>query len=117
MAGITSQPAGMICRYHLWKGFGLGAIGFMTTGAYECRIQLWRCDGRGIISMPGQGSVAGLAGHDHMLTLFLLICDIAMTGLTGISAGEGNRPGRCLGNRSPAIVPILPKASWNDGGA
>ena len=61
--------------------------------------------------MAGQGSVAGLAGHDHMLALFLLIDDIGMTGLAGIAAGEGNRPGRCFGDRSPAIVPVLAKAA------
>jgi len=107
----------MICRHHLGKALGLGAVGFVTTGAYDRRVELWRCNRCGIVSMTRQGSVAGLAGHDHMLALLLLIYDVGMAGLTGIVAGEGYRPGRCLGDRSPAIVPVLPKASRNDGGA
>jgi len=117
MAGVTGKPAGMICRHYLGKAFGLGTIGFVTTGAYQRRIQLWRCNGGGIVSVAGQGPVAGLAGHDHMLALLLLIYDVAMADLTGIMAGEGYRPGRCLGDRSPAIVPVLAKAARNDGGA
>ena len=117
MAGITSQPAGMICCHHLGKALGLCAIRFVATGTYDRRVELWRCHGCGIVRMASQGAVTGLAGHDHMLALFLLLYDVGMAGLTGIVAREGNRPGRCLGNRSPAIVPVLSKASWNDGGA
>ena len=107
----------MICRHHLGKPLGLGAISFVTTGAHHSRVELWWCNGRGIVSMAGQGSVAGLAGHDHMLALPLLIYDVGMAGLAGIVAGEGYRPGRCLGDRSPTIVPVLAKAARNDGGA
>jgi len=106
----------MICRHHLGKASGLGAIGFVTTGAHDRRVELWRSNGCGIVRMARQGSVAGLAGHDHMLALFLLIHDVRMAGLTSIVAGEDNWPGRGLGDRSPAIVPVLPKAFRNDGG-
>ncbi len=116
MARVTREPAGMICGHHLGEALGLGAIGFVTTGAYECRIELWRCHGCGIVRMAGQGSVTGLAGHDHMLALFLLLYDVSMAGLTGIVAGEGYRASRCFGDRSPAIVPVLAKAARNNGG-
>ena len=67
--------------------------------------------------MAGQRSVASFAGHNHMLTLFFLFHDVGMAGLTGIVAGECNGPGRSLGDRSPAIMPVLPKAFRNDGSA
>jgi len=67
--------------------------------------------------MAGQGSVASLAGHNDVLALFFQFHDVGMAGLTGIVAGECNGPGRGLGDRSPAIVPVLPKAFRNDGGA
>ena len=117
MAGVTGESAGMVCRHHLGKAFGLGAIGFMTTGAHDRRLKLWRGYGCGIVRMAGQGSVAGLAGYDHMLALFLLINDVGMADLARVMAGEGDRPGRSLRDRSPAIVSVLPEASGNDGGA
>ena len=117
MAGITREPAGVICSHDLGKALGLGAIGFVAAGANECRVELWRLDGCGIVRMACQGAVAGLAGYDNMLALFLLVYHVGMASLTGIVAREGSRPGRCFGNRSPAIMTVLSKASWNDGGA
>ncbi len=116
MAGVAWEPAGMIGCHYLGKAFGFRAIGFVATAANECRIQLWRFNRCGIVSMASQCSVACLAGHDHMFALLLLIDHIGMTGLAGIVTCKGNRPSRCLGDRSPAIVPVLAKAAWNNGG-
>jgi len=52
-----------------------------------------------------------------VLALFFQFHNVGMAGLTGIVAGECNGPGRGLGDRRPAIVPVLPKAFRNDGGA
>ena len=67
--------------------------------------------------MAGQRTMARLAGYNNVLALLLLLHDVGMAGLTSIVAGEGNGPGRCLGDRSSAIVAVLPKASRNDSDA
>jgi len=64
--------------------------------------------------MLGQGSMAGLAGNDHVFALLFLFDDIGMTGLADIVAGKGNGMGRRLWNGRAAIVAVLPKAARND---
>jgi hypothetical protein len=61
--------------------------------------------------------MAGFAGNDDVLALPFLINDVGMAGLTGIVAGEGYRPGCDLGDRSAAIVAVLPKTARDDGSA
>jgi hypothetical protein len=117
MAGIAGESAGVICGRYLRESFWFCAVGFVTAGTDHDGIQLRRCDGRGIVGVFGLGSMAGFAGNDDVLALPFLINDVGMAGLTGIVAGEGYRPGCDLGDRSAAIVAVLPKTARDDGSA
>jgi len=117
MAGVAGYSSGVICRYHLWETFRLGAVGFVTAGADDGGVQLGRCDRSGIIGVNGLGSVAGFASDDHMLTLLFLINDVGMAGLAGVVAGKGNGPSGGFSDGISAIVAILPKTGRDDRGA
>ena len=115
MAGVAGDATRVIGRHYLGKSLRLGAVGFVTTGTYDGGVQFGRSNGRRIVSVFRLGSVAGFARNDDVLALLFLIDDVGVAGLTGIVAGEGNRPARDLGDRSTAIVAVLPKAAWDDG--
>lgn len=107
----------MLCGGHLGEGFRLGTVGFVAAGADEGGVELGRFHGRGIVSMPGLGSVAGFARDNHMLALLLLIDDVGMAGLARVVPSEGQGAARCLGDGGAAIVPVLPEGAGDDGGA
>ena len=117
MAGVAGESAGVICGCYLRKSFWFCAVGFVTARTDHGRIQLRRCDGCGIVGVFGLGSVAGFARNDNVLALLFLVNDVGMAGFTSIMTGEGYRPGCDLGDRSTAIVAVLPKTARYDGGA
>ncbi len=111
MATVTGQPSGVFCRNHLRKSAWFGAVGLMTTGAHHRRIQLLGLNRTGILCVLGLGSMAGLASHDYMFALLLLIHHVGVTGLASLMTGKGNRPGGYFGDRITAVVPVLPKTA------
>lgn len=115
MAGVASDASRVIGSHDLWKSLRLGAVGFVTTGTYDGGVQLGGSNGRRIVSVFRLGSMAGLARDDHMLAKLLLIDDIDVAVLANIMAGEGDGPACDLGDRSTAIVAVLPKAARDDG--
>jgi len=66
--------------------------------------------------MPGLSSVAGFARDHDMLTEFLLIDDIGVTGFADVVASEGDRAGCRLGDGCATVMAVLAKTSWNYGG-
>jgi len=117
MAGVAGDSAGVIRGRDLGESFRLGAVGLMAAGTDDGRVQLGRCNRCGIVGVLGEGSMASLAGDDHMLAQFLLIDDIGMTGLAGIVPGMGDRPSGNFGDRGSAVVPVLSKTGRDDGSA
>ncbi len=107
----------MLCGGDLGEGLRLGTVGLVATGADDGGIELGRFHGGRVVSMPGLGSVASFAGDDDVLALLLLVYNVGMAGLAGVMAGEGDRPRRCLGDGSAAIVAVLAEAARDDGGA
>ena len=107
----------MLCGRDLGEGFGLGAVRFVAAGAEDGGVELRGCHGGGIVSVLGLGSVAGFAGDNDVLALLLLIDHVGVAGFAGTMAGEGNRPGRDLGEGGATIVAVLAKTTRHDGGA
>ena len=117
MAGVAGQASRVICSRNLGEGFGLGAIGFVAAGAEDCGVEFGRGHGGGIVGVAGLGSVAGFAGDDDMLALLFLIDYVGVAGFAGVVAGEGDWPGRDLGDGGASIVAVLAETARNDGGA
>jgi len=114
MAGVAGDSTGVVCGHNLRKPLRLGAVGFMTAGADESRVQLGRGDGCGIVGMLGLRAVAGLACHHHMFALLFLLDNVGMAGFADCVAGKSSRPGCGLRDGSAAVVTVLAKAARND---
>jgi hypothetical protein len=117
VTGIAGDPTGVICGGNLRKALRFGAVGFMTTRTNDRRIEFWGLYRCRVVGVLRQGSVARLAGDDHMLALFLLIDDLSVAGLARFVARKRNRPGRNLGNGVASIVAVLPETARNNCGA
>ena len=107
----------MFCCRNLREILWFGAVGFVTSGADDRSVQFYWRDGRGIVGMFGQSSVAGLARNDDVLAQLLLIDDVGMAALADGVAGEGRGTGRDFGDGGSAIVAVLAKAARDDGGS
>ena len=64
--------------------------------------------------MLGLSSVAGFAGNNDVLALFLLFHDVGVAGLAHVVAGMGDGAACGLGNGGTAIVSVLAEAARND---
>ena len=117
VARIASDPGGVIGGHDLRKRFRLGAVSLVTAGAHQRRIKLWRSHRCWIFRVAGKRSMAGLAGNYYVPAQLFLIDDVGVASLAGLVSGKRNRTCRNLGNGISAIVPILPEAARNDGGA
>lgn len=117
MASVAGDTSGVICGYHLGEVLRFGAVGLVTAGAQDGRVELRRRNGRGVVGMFGQGTVASLASDYDMLASLFLIHNVGMAGFACVMAGKGNWPGCDLRDGRSAIVPILPEAARNNGSA
>ena len=88
VAGVAGEASGVIRGGDLGEGLGLGAVGFVATGADDGGVELRRFHGGWVVGMFGLGAVAGFAGDNDVPTLFFLIDYVGVTGLTGVMAGE-----------------------------
>ena len=116
MASIAGKPSGVLCRGNLRKAFRFSAVGLVTAGTQDCRIQLLGQHRTGIVRMLRQRPVAGFARYNHMLAKLFLLHDVGVAGFTGLVPGKRNRPGRDLAYRRASIVAVLPKTVRYDGG-
>jgi len=117
VARVAGQASGMIGGSDLGEGSGLGAIGFVATGAEDGCVELGRRHGRGIVGVTRLGSVAGFAGDDDVPALFLLIDYVGVAGFAGVVSGEGDWPGGDLGDGGAPVVTVLAKTARHHCGA
>ncbi len=116
MARVAGQPSGVVRRGHLRKALRLGAVGLVTAGAHDGRVQFLGLHRSGIVGMFGESSVAGFASHNHMLAKLFLIHDVGMAGLASLVTGKRNWPGGDLADRVATVVSVLPKTMRYDSG-
>jgi len=116
MAGVAGETAGVICRHDLRKILWLGAVGFVTAGADDGGVEFGWLERSRIIGVLGLRSVAGFAGDHDVLAEFFLVDDVGVACLADVMSGVGDRAGGRLGDGVSAVVSVLAKAFWNDGG-
>ncbi len=117
MAGVASDSPGMIGGHDLWKRFGLGAVGLVTTGTDDCGIQLGGSYRGRVLGVVGKRSMACLAWNYHVLAQLLLVYDFGMATLADLMSGKCHGTSRDLGDGISAIVAVLPEATGNHRGA
>jgi hypothetical protein len=117
VARAAGDSAGVIGGHDLRKCLRLGAISFVTTGAYDHRIKLGRNHRCRILGVTGKWSVAGLTRNYNMLAQFFLIYDLSVASFADLVSGKRNRTSRNLSNGISSIVPVLAEAARNNGGA
>jgi len=114
MAGVASQPAGMLGSYDLREPLRLGAVFLMTARANDRRIEFRRLNAR-IFGMIRECAMARLAGNHDVLPSLLFVGDVGVAGFASLVAGVNDRLGRYLSDGGATKMPVLTKTLGNDG--
>jgi len=108
VTGIAGSASGVLRRVHLGETLGLSDAGLVTADAKHRRVQLRGLHRRGIVSVLGLRSVAGLASHSLVHTLALYFENVGVTGFADLMSGVGD--GRCRDFRD-GVGPIVSVAA------
>ena len=104
-------------RIYLGKALGLGSVFFMAAPAEVGDIGQLGHVGNGIVSVFGQGSVAGFATNTRVLTPVVGLGLFLVAGDALASAGIGHGEGADHVEGARPVVSVFPEVLGHHGGA